>query len=340
MASGMIAGAALAGALSWLPWAHHHPQPQPDQAQAPADAAAQPQRPVASHYVIIGLHSAKHADKHPPKASVPGEVGGARYLNQSGALLVPVRVKDRGPYYLILDTGSANSSLDSRTAYQAGIAFWGENASPPATDRESSPRRLAATTFEVGDAPLFSAAPHALYKPYHLAGSARGRLGRDVLGGFVVRIDPRYRLISIHDPLRITKPINAVTLPLTVKDDGYYVPVTLRLADGSAVTRDARLDTGLPWTMADDAATISRIKAVELGGWSVPQTAGQGPGVGAPTIGLGLLRSFIVTIDVPDRLVFLQSAGAYRTHFQFMAHHKGDEQPAKPKKKKRFGIFG
>jgi hypothetical protein len=315
MASGLMAGAALASVLGWVPFVHH-------------DKPAQP----AEHHKKIKY------DKHRVAATLPGQVGGARYRNEGGAVLVPVTVHDRGPYPMMVDTGSANSSLDADTAFKAQIGFWGENASPPSTVKEPSARRLAATAFNVGDAPLFSAAPHALYKPYNLVGHSRGRLGRDVLGGYVVRIDPRYRMISFHDPLRITKPVNAVELPLTVTADGIYLPVTLRLSDGTAVTRNARLDTGLPWTMADDAATIGRIKAVDLGTWSVPQAAGQGPGVGAPTVGMGLLQGFIVTIDVPDHRIWLQSAGRYKPDFQYTARTAKAPKADKPKKKKRFII--
>lgn len=316
MASGLMAGAALASVLGWVPFVHHHDKPA--------------QQPAAQHKIKY--------DKHRVAATIPGQVGGARYRNEGGAVLVPVTVHDRGPYPMMLDTGSANSSLDADTAFKAQIGFWGENASPPSTAKEPSARRLAATAFNVGDAPLFSAAPHALYKPYNLVGAARGRLGRDVLGGYVVRIDPRYRMVSFHDPLRITTPVNAVELPLTVTNDGIYLPITIRLTDGTAVTRNARLDTGLAWTMSDDAATVSRIRSVELGGWSVPQAAGQGPGVGAPTVGMGLLLGFIVTIDLPDHRIWLQSAGRYKPDFQYTARTKAPK-PAKAHRKKRFVIF-
>jgi hypothetical protein len=315
MASEMIAGAVLAGALGWIPWPHHN---------------------GAQH------HYSHHRDKHMPAASVAGQVGGARYVNEGGVILVPAVVKDRGPYLFMLDTSSAHSSIDAKTAYQAQVGFWGENSSPAATAKEAAPRRLAATTFQVGDAQLFSPEPHALYKPLNLVGSARGRLGMDVLAGYVVRVDPRYRMVTIHDPLRFSKPINSVSLPLTVTEDGVFLPVTLKLADGSSVVRSARLDTGLTWTMADDAATVSQIASVELGGWSVPQTAGHGPGVGTPSIGMGLLQGFITSIDVPDRVLYLQSAGKYKPDFQYTAHAKGKAKPgapARPKKKKRFGIF-
>jgi hypothetical protein len=271
--------------------------------------------------------------------NIPGAVGGARYVNEGGVVLIPAQVKDRGPYFFMLDTASRHSSIDYRTADQAGIQFWGENASPAPTAKEPVTRRLQALSFDVGNARLFSAEPHALYKPFNLVGSARGRLGADVMKGYIIRIDPRYRLASVYDPLRFSKPINSVALPLTLTDDGMYVPVTLRLKDGRAVTRQARLDTALPWTMSDDAATVSQIAAVDLGGWSVPQAAGQGPGVGPPAIGMGLLNSFIVTIDVPDRVVFLQSAGRYKPDFRYTARVKADGAPAKPRKKKRFIIF-
>jgi hypothetical protein len=136
--------------------------------------------------------------------------------------------------------------------------------------------------------------------------------------------------------MRFTRPINSVALPITVAQDGLYVPVTVRLKDGRAVTRQARLDTGLAWTMADDAATISQIAAVDLGGWSVPQAAGRGPGVGAPAIGMGLLNGFIVTIDVPDRTLFLQSAGRFKPDFAYTKAKGGEPRPHK---KKRFIIF-
>jgi hypothetical protein len=313
MASSVIAGAAMAVSLGWLPFVHHKP--------------AEPHQPR------------RHHDKHMPAAAVPGEVGGARYVNEGGVVLVPAKVLDRGPFPFILDTGAAHSSIDARTAFQIQVGFWGENASPPSTAEEPSARRLAATTFNIGDAPLFSAAPHALYKPLNLVGKARGRIGRDAMGGYIVRVDPRYRMVTVHDPLRFTKPVNSVALPMTITEDGIFVPVTLRMKDGSAVVRHTRLDTGLAWTMADDAATVSNLASVDLGGWSVPQTAGQGPGVGAPAIGMGLLNGFIVTIDAPDHILYLQSAGRYRPDFKYTARVKADGKPAKPKKKKRFIVF-
>jgi hypothetical protein len=311
----MVAGAAFAVSLSWLPFAHHHSSPKA------------PKAPKA-HKV----------DKHIDMRNIPGAVGGARYIAQSGAVLIPATVRDRGPYLFMLDTASPHSSIDYRTADQAGIQFWGENASPPATAKEPVARRLQSVSFDVGKAQLFSAEPHALYKPFNLAGSARGRLGMDVMKGYIIRIDPRYRLASVYDPLRFTRPINSVALPLSVSEDGLYVPITIRLKDGSAVTRQARLDTSLTWTMADDAATISQIASVDLGGWNVPQAAGSGPGVGAPAIGMGLLNGYIVTIDVPDRVLFLQSAGRYKPDFAFTARVKADGT-VKPRKKKRFIIF-
>lgn len=313
MASGMVAGAAMAVSLSWLPFAHHHHEPKPPKAPK--------------------------ADKHVDLRNIPGAVGGARYISQTGAVLIPAQVKDHGPYFFMLDTASAHSSIDYRTADKAGIQFWGENASPSASAKEPVARRLQALSFDVGKARLFSAEPHALYKPYNLVGAARGRLGTDVMKGYIFRIDPRYRLASIYDPMRFTRPINSVALPLTVSEDGLFVPVTLRMKDGSAVTRQARLDTALPWTMADDAATVSQIASVDLGGWSVPQMAGQGPGVGAPAIGMGLLNGFIVTIDIPDRTLFLQSAGRYKPDFTYTARKVKLKADGTPKKKKRFIVF-
>lgn len=314
MSSGVIAGAALAVSLGWLPFVHHKPA-----------------EPREQHH--------RHHDKHLPAAAVPGQVGGARYLNEGGVVLVPAKVLDRGPFPFILDTGAAHSSIDARTAFQIQVGFWGENASPPSTAQQPSARRLAATSFNIGDAPLFSAEPRALYKPLNLVGKARGRIGRDAMGGYIVRIDPRYRMVTVHDPLRFTKPVNSVALPMTVTDDGIFVPVTLRLKNGSSVVRNTRLDTGLAWAMADDAATISQIASVDLGGWNVPQTAGRGPGVGAPSIGMGLLNGFIVTIDAPDRILYLQSAGHYKPDFKYTGRVKTDGTPVKPKKRKRFIVF-
>lgn len=313
MGSGVIAGAAMAVSLGWLPFVHHKP--------------AEPQQPRPHH------------DKHAPRAVVSGQVGGARYENEGGVVLVPARILDRGPFPFILDTGSLHSSIDARTAHQIQVGFWGENASPPSTAKEPSARRLAATAFNIGDAPLFSAEPHALYKPLNLVGKARGRIGMDAMGGYIVRIDPRYRMVTVHDPLRFTRPINSVALPMTITAAGIFVPVTLRLKDGTAIVRNVRLDTGMAWSMSDEAGVVSQIAAVDLGGWSVPQAAGQGPGVGTPSIGMGLLRSFIVTIDAPDRILYLQSAGRYKPDFKYTARTTAEAAPARPRKKKRFIVF-
>lgn len=178
---------------------------------------------------------------------------------------------------------------------------------------------------DVGGVPLHVPDPYVIDLSH--TGTVRrqdGLLGQDFLEAYVVRIDPIAQTFAVYAPSAFRYTGTGATLPLTVRHEKLYVPMTLCLSNGLCAKREARIDTGSEDAASDDLVRQSperreSVVGVGLGHSYVdysgvfervvlgPYTIAHawGPANPVPTVGMEILRRFTLTFDVAHRRLYL-----------------------------------
>lgn len=281
---------------------------------------------------------------------VPAQTGGKQqavevpfefYRNE---IILQVKVNGKGPFNMMLDTGTDPSAVDLNTAREIGLKLHslGKPASGGGTDTN-----LAYATelplVEVGDLHVksvealaldLSKVSERLGKPLH------GVLGHSLMNGRVVQIDYPNRLVRFYSQPLFSKAAN--TPQRTVLSFHYADNILLDdvMVNGKKVVGE--LDTGSDGTFKLTPAAVSylgledevsrapvstavgfngvsqnregKVDSVNIGGISVdaPAVIFFGKGTGRDkkpwgiNIGNGFFKDFVVTIDYRSKLVMLE----------------------------------
>jgi hypothetical protein len=152
-----------------------------------------------------------------------------------------------------------------------------------------------------------------------------GLVGADFLQAFVVRIDPRARTIAWYPPGRFHYHGAGASVPLTVRDGRFFVPMGLHLPQGVSVVRSVRIDTGSEDAVSDDLVRRSTVhrrsvqgvglgkpfvdysglfSSVKIGPYRIYNV--WGPSNDDPTVGMEVLRRFVLTFDAAAGRLYLE----------------------------------
>jgi hypothetical protein len=238
---------------------------------------------------------------------------------------VPIRL-DGAVVWFDVDTGAPHTVVDASTARRLHIAVVradrAQGAGRGTVPREHAvPIDIAVGTvrFRVNDPWIYDLSHTGT--PLH----EDGLLGADFFKHYVVRIDPIAGTFSVFDPARFRFGGAGSAIPLTDRNDHLFIPMQLSLANGISARRSVRIDTGSDDAVSDDLVRESPARrksvqgvglgqayvdysgvfsSVQIGPYSIHNA--WGPSNSVPTVGMEVLRRFVLTFDVPRNLLYLE----------------------------------
>jgi len=245
-------------------------------------------------------------------------------------ILVEASIDQSAPALFIVDSGASHTVFDPKFAQELGLKV--ESARPTTgtgtgevAKSHSQPVMMTLRGVKV-DLPEpwvidLSKAP--------LPAAVRGLVGAELFKAYVVRMDPLQSTFSVFDPASYRYEGGGVSIPLLVEGDKLFLEATLEVPAGQTVTHKLRIDTGSESSVNDEIVKQSaEVRSSTLGGGlgenfksysgvftSVkigPYTVKHvwGPGGPRPSIGMELLRRFIITFDAPHGRIYLEPTPA------------------------------
>ena len=238
---------------------------------------------------------------------------------------LPIRL-DYAVLWFDVDTGAPHTVVDASTARRLQIAV-------VRTDRAQGAGRgtvlrqhavpidiaVGSIRFHVNDPWIYDLSHTGT--PLH----EDGLLGADFFKRYVVRIDPITRTFSVFEPRSFRYGGGGSAISLTDRADHLFIPMRLSVANGISAKRSVRIDTGSDDAVSDDLVRESptRRKSVQgvglgqayvdysgvfstvaIGPYSIHNA--WGPSNSVPTVGMEILRRFVLTFDVRRKLLYLE----------------------------------
>ncbi len=258
-----------------------------------------------------------------PLASLP-------YREDGGLFLVESQINDSAPAWFMVDSGSPTSVIDRRLQRQIGLRITGvgsmtgtgEGAVPV---QYSEPVRL-----RIGDVGFNVPRPVILdLSALPIDKETRGIIGSEVFKTHVVRLDPLRKRFEIFDPAEFRHTREGSFLPLFAEGPHLYTKVTLEVRPGLTVTDKVRIETAHLESInhpiveraiirrkteqgnglgSNFVAWSGQMNAVHIGPYVIRDV--WGPGSPTPSIGMEMLRRFVVTFDLPRGRLHLRPTPA------------------------------
>jgi hypothetical protein len=241
-------------------------------------------------------------------------------------MLVEVSIEKAAPVWFVVDSGASHTVFDPKFATELGLKT---ESAPPTTGTgagdvaksHTEPVVMTLNGVKV-DVPQpwvidLSKAP--------LPPSVKGLVGAELFKAFVLKMDPEHSTFSVYDSASYHHEEGDASLPLFVEGDKLFLEATLEVPAGQTVTHKLRIDTGSESSVNDEIVKQSEeVRASTLGGGLGEQFKSYsgvftsvkigryvvkhvwGPGGPRPSIGMEILRRFIVTFDAPHGRIYLE----------------------------------
>ena len=224
-----------------------------------------------------------------------------------------------------VDTGAPHTCIDAAIARRLQIAV-------VRTDRASGAGR--GTVLRQHAVPVeitlggvrFRVKDPWIYDLSHVGTTLRedGLIGADFFKAHVVEIDPSAETFSVFAPQSFQYRGRGAAVPLTDRNDHLFIPMTLSLSNGISARRNVRLDTGSDDAVSDDLVRQSPMRrkslqgvglgksytdysgvfsTIQIGSYAIHDA--WGPSNAVPTVGMEILRRFVLTFDVARSVLFL-----------------------------------
>jgi hypothetical protein len=270
-------------------------------------------------------------------------------------VLIPVQVNGRGPFAMLLDTGTGQTILNRRVAKDLGLTL----RESPMGGRPDGPTDVAVNetvhlTFpglDFTDVPVIARSLDDLESQTGRA--IAGLVGHDLFSRVVVEVDYAARTFRLHlaEPFQYTGSANAI--PLVMRDHVPCVEATVGLRGGTSITALFALDTGssaavhfglpavqqhrladlvspsirraCPSGRDDDTCVVGRIAMMQVGGYEIGNLVAS-LSLGEPderslrgragAIGNEVLRRFKVIFDYSRERVLLEKNAAFAEPFE------------------------
>ncbi len=234
-------------------------------------------------------------------------------------LLVPVLIRNQGPFWFALDTGIAHTAIDREAVQKAHLEL---------TRKDSKHSSIGPTRLDIGgnefetslDVLDIGAAEYQRAEDQPIAGV----LGMDFFEKFIVVLDYDAEVVTLHDASLDLPRDGSRAVPITFRDSLPYVYATMKLPGHAPVRQSFLLDTSTGDAINDDAfghlghATIGpdlgRAEYFRIGPYRFTGVNGTS---GPSKVGGELLHRFLVTIDIPHGRIFLAPSRYYGDAFLF-----------------------
>jgi predicted aspartyl protease len=244
-----------------------------------------------------------------PVAAQFGPGGDVVFDNGRNALSIPfeltsdkiylkVTINERGPYSLVLDTGSPGMIIDTRVAEELGIST-GEGFEAGGAGENPFVLAPADSTFDAGlpgvrllDQPAYVGGIDAV------VGAYEGRRIDGVLGGhnvfskYIVEVDYQKQIIGIYHRDGYSPREGGTTVPIHIDGGHCAIRALSVLANGDTLAGQFLLDTGLRGSLVFNTPFVNQHNLLERLAPTVYTTTGGGLG-GQVKTHVGRLDNFI-----------------------------------------------
>lgn len=244
-------------------------------------------------------------------------------------MAVPLSI-DGAPAWFMWDTGAPSLVIDPRLASELKLetgrsgGVTGTGTGPVAvTHAEPVQVRVGTQTYTAGDPWIID------LSQVPIPGDIRGLIGADLWTRYAVRMDSRRKTLELFNGGTYRPASNETAVPLIVKDGKMYLDVRLDVKPGLSVVERLRIDTGsgdavnapviaqarevrrtvLGNGLGQNFEALSgRIDAVSIGPFTIRDV--WGPGGKGPSMGMEILRRFVVTFDATAGKLYLRPTAA------------------------------
>jgi len=263
-------------------------------------------------------------------SSAPVPLGIFSFKRDGQLMMVEARIDQSAPAWFVVDSGASHTVFDPKFANELGLEL---TSAPPTTGTgtgevpKSHTRPVVMTLGEVKvDLPEpwvidLSKAP--------LPPAVRGLVGAELFKTFVVRMDPTKSTLTVFAPATYRHEGEGASIPLLVEGDKLFLEATLEVPAGQTVTHKLRIDTGSESSVNDGVVQKSAelrtsilggglgeqfksysgvFTSVKIGPYAIKHV--WGPGGPRPSIGMELLRRFVITFDAPHGRMYLEPTPA------------------------------
>jgi hypothetical protein len=281
-------------------------------------------RPWLCGTAALALYLAGGAPVVDATALVP-PLSTVHYLRDGRLVHVPVAI-DGVRLWFDVDTGARHTVIDAATAKRLRLHIVRGDRMTGAGHGSVSMQHGAPLEVTIGAVRPRVADPWILDLG-HVGTSRRvdGLLGADLFAEYVVRIDPVSQTVAFCDPGTFRYSGSGAAVPLRVRDNRLFVTMTLSVGNGISATRFVRIDTGSGDAVSADLVRQSPTRRRSLQGVGLGKAYVDysgvfasiqvgpyrmydvwGPSNTVPTVGMEILRRFILTFDAPHRRLYLQ----------------------------------
>jgi hypothetical protein len=264
------------------------------------------------------------------KAADTTPIADVEYRLDGKLIFVEVSVNGGTPVWFCFDSGAPHSVIDPAYAAQLGLKEISASTVTGTGQGTVPVGKAAAVRLQLGKASWDVAEPWIIdLSQVPIPRDTKGLIGFDLLKSFVVRVDPTRKRLVIFAPERFQPFKTGARLPLIIDNDKLFVDATLVVKPNYRVHRRLRIDTGSETSVNDESVKESPTQrkttlgnglganfesvsgvfdAVHLGPFTFRNV--WGPGGPGSFIGMELLRRFVVTFDVRNRLLYLEPTSA------------------------------
>jgi hypothetical protein len=272
--------------------------------------------------VLIALSSANGGNEVP--------IGSFPFKRDGKLILVDARINDSAPALFVVDSGAPHTIFDPTFAKELGLKV-DKAASITGTGKGSVAKaHTAAATMMLNDVRVALPEPWVIdLSKVPISRAAKGLVGAEIFRSYVVKMDPLRSTFTVFDPASYRYSGNGASLPLYFDDGKLFIEADLEVPAGHVVRHKLRIDTGSESSVNDEVVRQSgELRVSTLGGGlgeSFKAYSGVfasvkigpykidhvwGPGGPPPSIGMELLRRFIITFDAPHHRIYLEPTPA------------------------------
>lgn len=244
--------------------------------------------------------------------------------------MVEVRINESAPAWFIVDSGASHTVFDPKFATELGLKV---ESAPPTTGTgagEVTKSHAEPVVIMMNEVKLNVPEPWVIdLSKAPLPAAVRGLVGAELFKNFVVRMDPVQSTFTVFDADAYRHEAGGASIPLLVEGDKLFLEAELEVPAGKRVTHKLRIDTGSESSVNDEIVKQSEeVRTSTLGGGLGEQFKSYsgvfssvklgpyvikhvwGPGGPRPSIGMELLRRFIITFDAPHGRIYLEPTPA------------------------------